>query len=104
MYFPQLYPRQKSLLHNQNIFFNQKTRDGDLEKILKEKFELYEIPKEIRNYDSFRQSNSVFKRLNNLEQVWDILATRKDISEEELTTLVNSYTRMFLFDILFFEQ
>lgn len=80
-------------------FFNQKTRDGDLEKILKEKFDLYEIPKEIRNYDSFRQSNSVFKRLNNLEQVWDILATRKDISEEELTTLVNSYTKMFLFDI-----
>lgn len=80
-------------------FFNQKTRNGNLEKLLKEKFDLYEIPKEMRNYDSFRQSNSVFKRLNNLEQVWDVLATRKDISEEELTTLVNSYTKMLLFDI-----
>lgn len=80
-------------------FFNQETRNGNLEKILKEKFDLYEIPKEMRNYDSFRQNDSVFKRLNNLEQVWDVLATRKDISEEELTTLVNSYTKMLLFDI-----
>lgn len=80
-------------------FFNQKVRNSNQEKTLKEKFDLYEIPKEMRNYDSFKQSNSVFKRLNNLEHVWNILATRKDISEEELTTLVNSYTKMLLFDI-----
>ncbi len=80
-------------------FFNQETRNGNLEKILKEKFDLYEIPKEMRNYNSSRQNDSVFKRLNNLEQVWDVLATRKDISEGELTTLVNSYAKMLLFDI-----
>lgn len=80
-------------------FFNIEIKNGTLKETLKNKFDNYLIPDEIRNYDSLKQSNEVFSRLNTLDQVWDILEERQDLGKEEVSTIINSYANMLLFDI-----
>lgn len=80
-------------------FFTSETKKGTLKETLKKKYDSYLIPEEIRNYNSLTQSNPVFSRLNTLDQVWDILAERKDLKSEEVPNIINSYVNMLLFDI-----
>ena len=80
-------------------FFTSETKKGTLKETLMKKYDNYLIPEEIRNYNSLTQSNAVFSRLNTLDQVWDILAERKDLKTDEIPNIINSYVNMLLFDI-----